>query len=228
MKLHAWLAAVALVSGTTLLPAATQAADQPAAAAADVPAADTPAPADPLPVIGSGPNGTFSYTMGFTLGQRVSADVKDVDIGAFNDGFRDAYTGAKGKLTDTQMQKVIENFQQQRMAQLKAEHDKLAADNLAKANEFLAKNGKRKGVKTTKSGLQYEVLKKGAGPSPVPTDMVTAHYHGTLADGKVFDSSREGDPVEFPLNRVIPGWTEGVQLMNKGAKYKFFIPPQLG
>lgn len=233
MRMQAWLATLALVSVTALADtAAEQAAKQAAApAAVPAPAAAVPVPEEviaPLPAIGSGPNGPFGYTMGYTLGQRIAADIKDLDVNAFNEGFNTAYSGGAGKLTDAQMQQVISQFQEQRMAQVKAEREQLAADNLIKSNEFFAKNSKRKGVKKTPSGLQYEVLKKGAGPSPLPTDMVTAHYHGTLPDGTVFDSSRDGEPAQFPLNRVIAGWTEGVQLMSKGAKFKFFIPPQLG
>ncbi|GJL94962.1 MAG: peptidyl-prolyl cis-trans isomerase [Hyphococcus sp.] len=103
--------------------------------------------------------------------------------------------------------------------------------NLAKANEFLAENAKKEGVKQTTSGLQYEVITEGKadGASPAATDKVKVHYQGTLLNGTEFDSSyRRGEPIEFPLNRVIPGWTEGVQLMSEGDKYRFFIPPALG
>jgi FKBP-type peptidyl-prolyl cis-trans isomerase len=104
-----------------------------------------------------------------------------------------------------------------------------AAENLAKGEAFLTQNKTREGVQETDSGLQYVVLEAGDGPKPGPTDTVTVHYEGTLIDGTVFDSSFErGQPVSFPLNRVIPGWTEGVQLMQRGARYQFFIPPHLG
>ena len=93
---------------------------------------------------------------------------------------------------------------------------------------FLAENAKREGVKVTASGLQYEVLQAGSGKSPSATSNVVTHYRGTLIDGTQFDSSYDrGEPVEFPLNRVIPGWTEGIQLMKEGAKYKFYIPGDL-
>jgi len=99
----------------------------------------------------------------------------------------------------------------------------------APATEYLAKNKERSGVKTTASGLQYEVLKEGQGASPVATDTVAVHYEGRLIDGTVFDSSiQRGEPAIFPLDQVIPGWTEGVQLMKPGAKYRFTIPPELG
>ena len=104
----------------------------------------------------------------------------------------------------------------------------MADPNLEKGEAFLAENAKKEGVKTTASGLQYKVLKEGDGKSPQATDTVQVHYKGTLLDGTEFDSSiKRGEPAEFPLNRVIPGWTEGVQLMKEGAKYQFTIPSKL-
>jgi FKBP-type peptidyl-prolyl cis-trans isomerase len=104
----------------------------------------------------------------------------------------------------------------------------MAQTALEKGEKFLAENGKRDGVKTTASGLEYEVITEGAGKSPKATDTVLVHYSGKLIDGKEFDSSyKRGEPIEFPLNQVIPGWTEGVQLMKEGAKYRFFIPSKL-
>lgn len=224
MNKHAWLVALALVAG-----AARAEGEAAAAAVPDVvePAAAEAEPLPPLPAIGTGPNGAFSYVMGFNLGQRVLGDIKDLDVASFQDGFREAYAGAAGKLTPEQMQQAVDEFRARYAAQKEAEFAQLAAANLAAGNEFLKKNGKKRGVKTTASGLQYRVLAKGKGPRPHATDLVTAHYHGTLVDGSVFDSSRDADPVQFPLDRVIPGWKEGVQLMNKGAKYQFWIPPAL-
>jgi FKBP-type peptidyl-prolyl cis-trans isomerase len=104
----------------------------------------------------------------------------------------------------------------------------MADSNLEKSEAFLKDNAKKEGVKTTASGLQYKVLKEGTGKSPKATDTVQVHYKGTLLDGTEFDSSiKRGEPAEFPLNRVIPGWTEGVQLMKVGAKYQFTIPSKL-
>ena len=104
----------------------------------------------------------------------------------------------------------------------------MAQTALEKGEKFLAENGKRAGVTTTPSGLEYEVITKGEGKSPKATDTVLVHYSGKLIDGTEFDSSyKRGEPIEFPLNGVIPGWTEGVQLMKEGAKYRFFIPSKL-
>lgn len=104
----------------------------------------------------------------------------------------------------------------------------MAQTALEKGQAFLQENGKKSDVKTTASGLQYTVLTPGTGKSPVATDTVLVHYRGTLLNGTEFDSSyKRNEPIEFPLNRVIPGWTEGVQLMKEGAKYKFFIPSNL-
>lgn len=111
-----------------------------------------------------------------------------------------------------------------------ANNQKAATLNLEKGSAFLAENSKKEGVKTTASGLQYEVLQSGSGEShPTASSTVRVHYHGTLTDGTVFDSSVErGETISFPLNRVIPGWTEGVQLMKVGDKFRFFIPSNLG
>ena len=104
----------------------------------------------------------------------------------------------------------------------------MADQNFEKGEAFLKENSTKEGVKTTASGLQYKVLKEGAGKTPQATDTVQVHYKGTLLDGTEFDSSyKRGEPAEFPLNRVIPGWTEGVQLMKVGAKYQFTIPSKL-
>jgi FKBP-type peptidyl-prolyl cis-trans isomerase len=142
-------------------------------------------------------------------------------------GIEDAFKESP-KLSDAQMQSILTNLQQELQDKRMKEQQASSTDNLEQANVFLAKNKSVEGVKSTESGLQYQVMKAGSGVSPKATDNVKVHYHGTLLDGTVFDSSvQRGEPAEFPLNRVIPGWTEGLQLMKKGAKYKFFIPPSL-
>lgn len=121
-----------------------------------------------------------------------------------------------------------QKFLQQRQAQQQQASQMAAQQNLENGQAFLAENAGKEGVMTTLSGLQYEVLQQGEGEKPKATDTVKVHYTGRLLDGKIFDSSVErGEPVEFPLNQVIPGWTEGLQLMAPGAKYRFWIPSEL-
>jgi FKBP-type peptidyl-prolyl cis-trans isomerase FklB len=111
---------------------------------------------------------------------------------------------------------------------LKAMFESKAAANLKAGMEFLAQNGQREGVVTLESGLQYEIITAAEGPKPGPTQTVKCHYHGTVIDGRVFDSSvRRGQPASFPLNRVISGWTEALQLMSVGSKWRLFLPPHL-
>jgi len=111
---------------------------------------------------------------------------------------------------------------------LKAMFESKAAVNLQAGMDFLAENGQREGVVTLDSGLQYEIMKTGEGAKPGPTQTVTCHYHGTVIDGRVFDSSvKRGQPASFPLNRVIAGWTEALQLMPIGSKWRLFLPPNL-
>jgi FKBP-type peptidyl-prolyl cis-trans isomerase FkpA len=132
-------------------------------------------------------------------------------------GIEDAVKGADPKLSDEEIQAAFETLGKE-----------IAANNKKSGEDYAAKNAKREGVTTTKSGLQYEVLKEGTGKSPKATDVVSVHYLGTLIDGTKFDSSYDRKmPAEFQLNMVIAGWTEGVQLMKEGAKYKFVIPSEL-
>jgi len=141
------------------------------------------------------------------------------------EGFQDALSGAKPRMNDAQLVQVFKAAQEQLIQARK----QLGEKNKKEAKEFLAANKKKEGVKTTKSGLQYRVLKKGKGKSPQPSDVVVAHYKGTLLDGTVFDSSVErGVPFSFRVGgHVIKGWTEAVQLMKKGSKWKLFVPSKL-
>ena len=161
----------------------------------------------------------IGYAFGVMMGTSLKDFKLEVDYGELVKGLKDAE-----KKTDVDViaaQKVLQRASEEA-------HKKEAAENLAKETEFLEKNTKNEGVKTTESGLQYEVITEGAGAVPLVTDTVKVHYKGTLLDGTVFDSSYDrGNPVEFPLNAVIPGWTEGLQLMKVGSKYKLYIPSKI-
>jgi FKBP-type peptidyl-prolyl cis-trans isomerase len=143
-------------------------------------------------------------------------------------GMQAGFTGGASPMADSTMQAVMMAFQV-RMMGIQHQKDSAAAlDNTKNGDAFLASNKAKDGVKTTPSGLQYKVIKEGSGPHPIATSTVTVHYKGTLLDGKKFDSSYDrGQPATFQLNQVIPGWTEGVQLMSAGAKYQFWIPGNL-
>ncbi len=140
-------------------------------------------------------------------------------------GLRDGVAGSAPLLTEEEIQAAMQSFQQEIMAKQEAEM-KVSSDKNKQASEaFLAETKKKQGVTTTASGLQYEVITPGSGESPKPTDQVTVHYRGTLADGTVFDSSYDrGEPATFPVNGVIKGWVEALQLMKPGAKYKLVHP----
>jgi FKBP-type peptidyl-prolyl cis-trans isomerase FkpA len=151
------------------------------------------------------------------------------NLDLINKGLRDGLAGEKGMMTDEEMQATMQEFQKQVQAQQETKSKALGEKNKADGEAFLAKNKTKPGVKTTASGLQYEVEREGTGPIPKPTDTVSVNYLGTLMDGTKFDSSYDRkEPATFVLNQVIPGWTEGVQLMKVGSKYKFYIPSALG
>lgn len=164
----------------------------------------------------------LSYAWGLAMGQQLKGmGVSTLDAEDFKDAVMAAFNGTEPKLPVEEAQKLINDYLTD--LQQKAE----AAARKA-GEEFLAENGKKENVKTTASGLQYIVEKEGTGAQPTAEDEVTVHYTGRLLNGKVFDSSvNRGEPATFPLNHVIPGWTEGVQLMKEGAKYTFFIPSDL-
>jgi FKBP-type peptidyl-prolyl cis-trans isomerase FklB len=131
-------------------------------------------------------------------------------------------------MTPEATRQALTELQQQAAASAKQQREGQARKNLAEGTAFLAENAEKEGVKTLPSGLQYRVLSEGKGDPPAATDAVTVHYRGTLVDGSEFDSSYgRGEPATFPLDRVIPGWTEGLQLMRPGAKYRLFVPPEL-
>ncbi len=164
----------------------------------------------------------LSYSWGLAMGQQLRGmGVKDLNIEDFTNAVRCVFENKEPEVKPEEAQQVINAYLQE----LEAKATKVAKEAGAK---FLEENAKNEGVKVTASGLQYTVEKEGTGASPKATDEVTVHYTGRLLDGTVFDSSvSRGEPATFPLNRVIPGWTEGVQLMKEGGKYMFFIPSEL-
>ncbi len=168
------------------------------------------------------PIDTASYALGVNMASNVkNMGLEEINMEAFAKAFQDVYANEKLQITEAESNPILQAFFTKLM-------EKKAASSLADGQTWLAENAKKTGVKTTASGLQYEVMREGTGPKPVATNTVKVHYHGTTTDGKVFDSSvQRGEPVEFPLNGVIPGWTEGVQLMSVGSKYKFYIPGNL-
>ncbi len=168
------------------------------------------------------------YSFGYLMGKSNADAVKDLDVNTFLAGFKDGYGGKASALTEEQMKTTLLQYKQnQDAAEMKAFEQK-AKENADAAAKFLADNAKKEGVITTASGLQYQVLKQGSGKRPSATSKVTVHYEGRLMDGTVFDSSIDrGEPLTFSLNQVIAGWTEGLQLMQEGSKYRFVIPSNL-
>lgn len=165
----------------------------------------------------------ISYALGLGIGQQLkSMNIENFDIKEFSRSIEDVMAGRDTDMTAREAQVMLSEYFQKKEKQQ-------AEENIAKGKAYLDENGKREGVITTKSGLQYEVLTEGTGKSPKATDKVRCHYEGRLTDGSVFDSSyQRGEPADFGLNQVIAGWTEGVQLMKEGAKYRFHIPYLLG
>ena len=170
----------------------------------------------------------FGYAIGVDIGKSLKPVKDEVDVNALVAGMKETLDGKEPRLTDEVREQVKADIT--RKLQQKQMEERVAKAKTAKeaGEKFLADNGKREGVKTTASGLQYEVLTEGSGASPKTSDKVKVHYKGTLIDGTEFDSSyARGQPVEFPLGNVIPGWTEGLQLMKVGGKSKLFIPSNL-
>jgi FKBP-type peptidyl-prolyl cis-trans isomerase len=206
---------------------------QPTQKPAQKPAAQTAPQAAPAAPNAAGKPESLLDRASYIIGLNLGKSLKTNDIQANTDlivkGLRDGLSGGQALLTDEEMQTAMTAFQQQVAQQQEAKQKAVGEKNKTEGEAFLAKNKARKEVKTTASGLQYEVLKEGTGAAPKATDTVTVNYKGTLMDGTTFDSSYDrGEPATFVLNQVIPGWTEGVQLMKVGSKYKFYIPSALG
>lgn len=172
-----------------------------------------------------------SYGIGYGFGQNLKAQTEGLELSteAIAKGIADAMSGAEQALTEEAIQAAFNALQQKQLAAQQAVAAEASAAARAEGEAFLAENGQKDGIMTTDSGLQYEVLERGDSEQrPSAENTVKVHYHGTLINGTVFDSSVDrGEPIEFPLNGVIAGWTEGVQLMAIGDKFRFFIPADL-
>ncbi|MBS1246522.1 MAG: FKBP-type peptidyl-prolyl cis-trans isomerase [Proteobacteria bacterium] len=170
----------------------------------------------------------ISYSIGFGMGSNLKNQGVDVDADKLSKGIKDGLSGAKPAMSQADMDKTMTDLRTKMMAEQQEKMKSLGAKNKADGEAFLAKNKTATGVKTLPSGLQYQVIKAGTGKMPKATDKVSVNYRGTLLDGKEFDSSySRGTPASFPVNGVIPGWTEALQLMKEGAKWKLFIPSSL-
>ena len=170
-----------------------------------------------------------SHALGIGIGRQLSQmGAADLNIDDFAQAIKDVIAGDL-KLGDAEAQQIVQEFFAKQEEKQKAEAAEKGKAAKQDGEKFLAENGKQDGVITTASGLQYQVLREGNGQSPKATDTVECHYEGTLIDGTKFDSSYDrGQTATFPLNQVIAGWTEGLQLMKEGGKYRFFIPYELG
>ena len=169
-----------------------------------------------------------SYSFGVDVANRLKQQGVKLDVNALNRGISDAYTDSELALTEEESLQAKTAFQTQLRDALMKEQAAVGEKNMAEGKAFLEENGKKPGVVTTASGLQYKVLSTGDGKQPKETDTVTTHYKGTLIDGREFDSSYKRDtPAEFPVNGVIKGWTEALQLMHVGDKWQLFIPSEL-
>lgn len=170
----------------------------------------------------------LSYTMGVEAGSNMKRQSVDIDPDVLLQGLKDAFSGSVLLMDEEEMLAVKNAFRKEMMTKQAEETKKLAEKNKKEGEAFLEENKKKEGVKTLPSGLQYKVITEGTGKSPKAADTVTVNYRGTLIDGTEFDSSyKRGQPASFPVNGVIPGWTEALQLMKEGAKWQIFIPAGL-
>ena len=170
-----------------------------------------------------------SYALGLGIGQQlVQMGASELCIDDFATAIKDVIDGRELKVQHREAQQIVQDYFAQKEKTINAQRQELGKVHKAEGEKYLAENAKKDGVMTLPSGLQYKVLKQGNGKKPTAKDTVMCHYEGFLIDGTVFDSSvQRGEPATFPLQQVIAGWTEGLQLMQEGAKYRFFIPYRL-
>jgi len=206
----------------------------------DLPPAGAPGgarqqPAAPGGAVGQAPavdDATYHTQVSYGLGRNFATNLKEngieCDLKSLLAGITDTLTGAQPKFTDQQCDSALQRFGREMQQKQMTQMQQSAAKNQQEETAFLAQNGKRQGVQTTQTGLQYRVIQQGQGPSPTLGDVVKCNYRGTLINGTEFDSSaRQGEPATFPVNRVIPGWTEALQKMHVGDKWQLFVPAKL-
>jgi FKBP-type peptidyl-prolyl cis-trans isomerase FklB len=170
-----------------------------------------------------------SYALGLGIGQQLAQmGAQDLNIDDFAQAIKDVISGSELKIQHREAQQIVQEYFQKQEQKISAQRAEAGKVHKEAGEKYLAENAKKDGVITLPSGLQYQVLKEGNGKKPSAKDTVKCHYEGFLIDGTVFDSSvQRGEPATFPLQQVIAGWTEGLQLMQEGAKYRFFIPYRL-
>ena len=171
----------------------------------------------------------LSYALGLGIGQQLAQmGASDISAEDFAQAIKDVLEGKELKVSHREAQTIVQDYFRQQEQKLQAERAEKGKAHKEAGEKFLAENARKEGIVTLPSGLQYQVLKEGNGKKPSRKDTVMCHYEGTLIDGTVFDSSyQRGEPATFPLQQVIAGWTEGLQLMQEGAKYRFYIPYRL-
>lgn len=173
-------------------------------------------------------NDRISYSIGVDIGKNFHDQDIKVNTNSLVAGIKDGLKAQTTLLSEDEIKQTLMNFQQSMLDKRAAEFAQVAEKNKAEGEAFLAENKTKEGVVTLNSGLQYKVQRAGSGSSPKVDDLVTTHYRGRLIDGTEFDSSyKRGEPVQFPVNGVIPGWTEALQLMKPGAKWELFVPSEL-
>lgn len=208
--------------------AACQPADKEATAAEATAAPATTAAEASTEAVFANEDEKVSYAIGLKYGESMKRDLSELQLKTFYSGFSDGFEGGTPKLEAQDIVATLQALQTRKMEEMKKKAETAGSENKAAGEAFLGENKKREGVKTLESGLQYEVLASGEGATPAKEDQVKVHYHGTLVDGTVFDSSVDrGKPATFGVGQVIKGWTEALQLMKVGDKWKVFIPSDL-